>query len=82
MRAAADDLRADTPAGQGRLGASGYRKRWTEEMTRALVDLHLVLEHSLAAYRAQVARLDEVLTGTLIPARDPQARRGRTQGAE
>ena len=40
--------------------------RWTEEMTRELVDLLWVLEHSLASYPALDAWLDEVLAGLLF----------------
>lgn len=41
-------------------------ERWTEEMTRELVDLLWVLEHSLASYPALDAWLDEVLAGSLF----------------
>jgi len=41
-------------------------ERWTEEMTRELVDLLWVLEHSLASYPALDAWLDEVLAGALF----------------
>jgi hypothetical protein len=62
-------------------------ERWTEEMTRELVDLLWVLEHSLASYPALDAWLDEVLAGSLftgnaIPKptdaerKEPKVRRG------
>ncbi|MDP1917110.1 MAG: type ISP restriction/modification enzyme [Myxococcales bacterium] len=41
-------------------------ERWTEEMTRELVDLLWVLDHSLATYPALDAWLDEVLAGALF----------------
>ncbi|QAT86524.1 hypothetical protein EJ065_4984 [Corallococcus coralloides] len=41
-------------------------ERWTEEMTRKLVDLLWVLEHSLASYPALDAWLDEVLASALF----------------
>ena len=41
-------------------------ERWTEEMTRELVDLLWVLEHSLASYPALDGWLDEVLAGALF----------------
>lgn len=41
-------------------------ERWTEEMTRELVELLWVLEHSLATYPALDAWLDEVLASVLF----------------
>lgn len=43
-------------------------ERWTEDMTRELVDLLWVLEHSLAMYPALEVWLDEVLAGSLFTA--------------
>jgi hypothetical protein len=41
-------------------------ERWTEEMTRELVDLLWVIEHSLASYPALDAWLEEVLASALF----------------
>lgn len=41
-------------------------ERWTEDMTRELIDLLWVLEHSLAKYPELDAWLDEVLAGALF----------------